>query len=340
MEPFIEDIIETPVTTTEQSIHTDDEWLQEIERVTVIVKPIIFIFIIVVGGIGNGLVLYVVAKNKYMRSPKNLLIANLAMADITFIVICAPFAIPFHWPFGNIFCKIWKTTNYCTAIVSVYTMALISFERFLAIVYPVKSISWRTNVNIWIAIAMTWIIVLLFCGPIPFSYMAITKQHNPVYCRFSIDETNSILPESWESYFRVSFFAIGFMLPMIAMICLYSIISYKLWKQDDIFGKSFVNVKKNRQIVKLSIMVVIVFGVCWIPIHVCNLLEVLGISTTTTPFLVAFKITSHAMAVSNSWINPIIYGFLYEPFRRGLRFTARGTNRPNSYYTWLASTKL
>jgi len=212
-------------------------------------------------------------------------------------------------------------------------MALISFERFLAIVYPVRSISWRTNVKIWIAIISTWIIVLIFCGPIPFSYAAITKQRNPAYCRFSQDETISILPESWESYFRVSFFAIGFMLPMTVMICLYSIMSYKLWKQDDISGKSLVNVKKNRQIVKLSIMVVIVFGVCWIPIHVCNLLEVLGIPTTTTPFLVAFKLTSHAMAVSNSWINPIIYGFLYEPFRRGLGFTARRTHRPHSFYT-------
>jgi len=70
METFIEDIIETTITTTDNSINIDNELLKNVERVMIIVKPIIFIFIIVVGGIGNGLVLYVVAKNKYMRSPK------------------------------------------------------------------------------------------------------------------------------------------------------------------------------------------------------------------------------------------------------------------------------
>ena len=333
METLVEDITQSSMTTSEERITIDYEWVQKIEKIMVIVKPIIFLFIIVIGGIGNSLVLYVVAKNKYMRSPKNLLIANLALADITFIVICAPFAIPLHWPFGNIFCKIWKTTNYCTAIVSVYTLALISIERFLAIIYPVKSISWRTNLNIWIAITTTWIIVLIFCAPIPFSYSAIRRADNHSYCRFSYDEKNSILPKYWEQYFRVLFFLAGFMLPMLVMVGLYSIMSYKLWKQDHVSGKSFVNIKKNRQIVKLFIVVVTAFGVCWIPIHICNLLQVWGISTSTTPFLVAFKLTSHAMAVSNSWINPIIYGFLYEPFRRGLRINGKRTPRLSSFYT-------
>ena len=326
MENFIEDITEASTTMIEESNNSDYEWLQKIERIIIIVKPIIFLLIIFIGGTGNSLVLYVVAKNKYMQSPKNLLIANLAMADITFIVICAPFAIPVYWPFGNTFCKIWKTVNYCTAIVSVYTLVLISIERFLAIVYPVKSISWRTNVNVWIAIIATWVLVLIFCTPIPFSYSAMRKHGNFSYCHFSNNEI-------WEWYFRVSFFGLGFMLPMAVMLGLYSIMSYKLWKQDPIAGKSFVSLKKNRQVVKLFIIVVMAFAVCWIPIHICNLLTIFGISNRATPFLVAFKITSHAMAVSNSWINPIIYGFLYEPFRRGLRFNARRTPKPSSFYT-------
>ena len=79
MENFIEDITETSTTLVEESNNSDYEWLQKIERIIIIVKPIIFLLIIFIGGTGNR-------------------------------------------PFGNTFCKIWKTVNNCTAIVSVYTL--------------------------------------------------------------------------------------------------------------------------------------------------------------------------------------------------------------------------
>ena len=40
METFIEDMIETTITTTEKSINPDDEWLKKIEMVMVIFRVI------------------------------------------------------------------------------------------------------------------------------------------------------------------------------------------------------------------------------------------------------------------------------------------------------------
>ena len=140
------------IMTTEENFENDDTadgnselWFKKMERVVSITVPILFSLILMVGVIGNSLVLYVVAANKNMRRPKNLLITNLAIADLLFIIMCVPFsaaayATPHHWPFGNIFCKIFETTTYYTALVSVYTLLLISTERFLAISYPIRSI--------------------------------------------------------------------------------------------------------------------------------------------------------------------------------------------------------
>lgn len=51
----------------------------------------------------------VVAANQQMRSTTNLLIINLAAADIMFVIFCVPFTAADYvlpeWPFGDMWCK-------------------------------------------------------------------------------------------------------------------------------------------------------------------------------------------------------------------------------------------
>jgi hypothetical protein len=87
----------------------------------------------------------VVAANQQMRSTTNLLIINLAVADLLFIVFCVPFTatdyvLPF-WPFGDIWCKIVQYLIVVTAYASVYTLVLMSLDRFMAVVHPIASMS-------------------------------------------------------------------------------------------------------------------------------------------------------------------------------------------------------
>jgi hypothetical protein len=90
-------------------------------------------------------VVLVVAANQQMRSTTNLLIINLAVADLLFIVFCVPFTgtdyvLPF-WPFGDVWCKIVQYLIVVTAYASVYTLVLMSLDRFLAVVHPITSMS-------------------------------------------------------------------------------------------------------------------------------------------------------------------------------------------------------
>lgn len=76
------------------------------DTIVSIVVPILFGVIVVVGLFGNALVVIVVMCNPQMRSTTNLLIINLAVADLLFIVFCVPFtawdyAFP-HWVFGDV----------------------------------------------------------------------------------------------------------------------------------------------------------------------------------------------------------------------------------------------
>lgn len=104
-----------------------------IENVVAIIVPLFFGSIGILGLAGNSLVVIVVALNPGMRSTTNILIINLAVADLLFVIFCIPFtATDFvinYWPFGNIWCKIVQYLIIVTACASVYTLVLMSLDR-------------------------------------------------------------------------------------------------------------------------------------------------------------------------------------------------------------------
>jgi len=135
----------------------------EFERYVRIIIPIIFSLIVALGLIGNLLVIFVIIINQQMRSTTNILILNLAVADLLFIIFCVPFTatgyvIP-QWPFGVVWCKIFQYMIYVCVYASVYTLVLMSLDRYLAVVHPIYSKSYRTQQNtIWILLCLWGVI--------------------------------------------------------------------------------------------------------------------------------------------------------------------------------------
>lgn len=88
----------------------DDNSTLALQRSIRVVVPVFFGLISLLGLVGNVMVIAVVASNRQMRNTTNMLIINLAVADLLFILICVPFtavayAIPV-WPFGSTWCKV------------------------------------------------------------------------------------------------------------------------------------------------------------------------------------------------------------------------------------------
>ena len=84
------------------------EWSAFPENVIV---PVLFGIIFIAGLVGNGLVLFVVARSGFggMKKVTNLYFGNLALADTCFLVVCVPttaitYILP-SWPFGPHVCK-------------------------------------------------------------------------------------------------------------------------------------------------------------------------------------------------------------------------------------------
>jgi hypothetical protein len=89
--------------------------------------------ILVLGVIGNVLVILVVAKQRKMRTVTNYFILNLACADLTVLVSNIPIDLTTRflnrWIFGKASCKILKPLQTMGTIASILTLVAISLSR-------------------------------------------------------------------------------------------------------------------------------------------------------------------------------------------------------------------
>ncbi|KAF0300431.1 Allatostatin-A receptor [Amphibalanus amphitrite] len=295
-----------------------------LREVVPVVVPIIFGIIVTVGLFGNGLVVLVVSCNLQMRSTTNLLIINLAVADLLFIIFCVPFTATDYamkiWVFGDAWCKIVQYVVFVTAYASVFTLVLMSMDRFLAVVLPIASMGIRTERNAGLAILCTWSVILVACVPIMLSHGEVQHYDNStaVSCMF-LDSQLSQVPEG-QGYnypaFQLTFFATSYVLPLLVIIAMYLLLLKRLWLGVVPGGNmSAESLRGKRRVTRMVVVVVVIFAVCWCPIQIILVVRSLN-KYPITDASVLIQIVAQVQAYTNSCINPILYAFLSENFRK------------------------
>ncbi|XP_063955520.1 kiSS-1 receptor-like [Lytechinus pictus] len=89
------------------------DYFQMNETASMVMKTlprIVMILIAITGLTGNSVVLYIIIKHRDMRTVTNYFVANLAITDITFLILCViPTVIVIGgmpWPLGGFMCRI------------------------------------------------------------------------------------------------------------------------------------------------------------------------------------------------------------------------------------------
>ena len=108
---------------------------------------------------GNVLVMLVIVKNRKMHTVTNFFIANLACADILIGLLSTPFqfqaALLQRWNLPDLLCPIAPFVKELSVSVSILTLAVISVDRYFAVIHPLKprcskSIAKIVMVVLWI----------------------------------------------------------------------------------------------------------------------------------------------------------------------------------------------
>lgn len=183
--------------------------------------------IIIVALGGNILILLAIYIDKTLQTITNVFIINLACADLLLTIIGMPFtlvsSITYDWIFGGTWCKVNGMANSLFCVASILTLAAVSIDRYLAILYPFKYTTWITNKVAAGMVAYIWSHALLIaCLP-------LSNWSNYTFIR-----SESICTVQWEysiSY-TVFLFSVCFFLPLGAMVFTYLRIFHAAKKQS------------------------------------------------------------------------------------------------------------
>jgi len=118
---------------------------------------------------GNLLVILVVMLQKKMRTSTNYFFTNLAFSDLCVALFCIfqdlTSILRPVWPFGQLLCKMYHFTQTMSYTASIFTMVIISIERYIAICYPIKAKKVLQMRNFQFCILMVWILSAALCAP-------------------------------------------------------------------------------------------------------------------------------------------------------------------------------
>nr|XP_058916274.1 kiSS-1 receptor isoform X1 [Kogia breviceps] len=97
--------------------------------------PLFFGALMLLGLAGNSLVIFVICRQKQMRTVTNFYIANLAVTDLTFLLCCVPFTALLYplpaWVLGDFMCKFLNYIQQVSVQATCATLTAMSVDRWL-----------------------------------------------------------------------------------------------------------------------------------------------------------------------------------------------------------------
>ncbi|XP_064634728.1 trissin receptor-like isoform X2 [Lineus longissimus] len=294
------------------------------------VKCIFYALILGTAFFGNLSVLVIVTMNRNMRSTTNIFIANLAIGDM-FIAVCPMWvklveSITMRWPFGEFICKLWPFLQVTSMCGSVFTLTAIACDRFFAVVFPLKSRA--TKRNVFVIIAVIWVLSLAIGIPEAFAYNMVDRQWNDyheIFCYeswvyFSCNMSKRTL---YPKIYWTFVCAVTNWLPMIIMTAVYISIAIIMYRRNRIVpnSNSYGNVQQRsmRKVLRMLFIVLMAFIVCWVPfqINVVYAHYRPSYQTQLPSWFRPVQFGSILLTHLNSALNPVIYAGLNESFRKG-----------------------
>ncbi|XP_061569022.1 delta-type opioid receptor-like [Cololabis saira] len=290
----------------------EDGWEQEGMSPIIPIITALYSVVFVVGLLGNCLVMYVIIRYTKMKTATNIYIFNLALAD-ALVTTTMPFQSTDYllntWPFGEVVCKVFISIDYYNMFTSIFTLTMMSVDRYVAVCHPVKALDFRTPIKAKLINVCIWI--LSSAAGIPAFVLGGTQTNSDITeCALQFPEPYAY----WDTMMKICVFVFAFVVPVLIITVCYSLMVLRL-KSVRMLSGSREKDRNLRRITRLVVVVVAVFVVCWTPIHIFILVKALVSVPETTAIMAAYFFCV-ALGYTNSSLNPVLYAFLDENFKR------------------------
>ncbi|XP_016058229.1 PREDICTED: C-C chemokine receptor type 5-like isoform X4 [Miniopterus natalensis] len=271
--------------------------------------PPLYSLVFISGFVGNLLVVLILIKCKKLKSMTDIYLLNLAVSDLLFL-LTLPFWAHYsvgQWVFGSVMCRLLTGLYFIGFFSGIFFIILLTIDRYLAIVHAVFALKARTVTFGAVTSGVTWVVAVFASLP------------GIIFTKAQFEESayscGPYFPVEWKNFHAIVRTTLGLVLPLLVMVVCYSGILKTLLRCR--------NEKKRHKAVRLIFVIMIVYFLFWAPYNIVLLLDTfqeffdLSNCKSTSQLDQAMQVTE-TLGMTHCCINPVIYAFVGEKFRRYL----------------------
>ncbi|XP_041976564.1 probable G-protein coupled receptor 83 [Aricia agestis] len=309
--------------------------LYDVPTGMIVLLSVLYGTISVLAVVGNFLVMWVVATSRRMQSVTNCYIANLALADIVIGLFAVPFqfqaALLQRWLLPYFMCAFCPFVQALSVNVSVFTLTAIAVDRHRAIITPLSAHTSKRIAKV--VIVVIWVLALSLAAPMAMSWevIMVPAEQDPdsklyyekPFCAPSEFGSNSL------AIYRLLLYIFQYVIPLFVITFAYAHMAKKLWGARAPGNAQEIRdanqMKNKKRVIKMLVLVVALFALCWLPLQSYMLLQSFFPSINEYRYINVLFFCFDWLAMSNSCYNPFIYAIYNEKFKKEFkqRFTFR-----------------
>lgn len=251
-------------------------------------------------------------KSARQRNSANVVfMTNLAISDICFSTTL-PFRLIYYfmecnWIFPDWLCRWCVFAFYVNIYTSILFLTSLSILRYFAVVHPLRS----RNLNVrWAKLACFCIWIFVALSSIPFLMSGAFKKKNKTKC---FEPQNN---SAWNNILQINYLALvlGFLIPFMTILGCYGCIIRSLHAKQGVKSKS-----KKRSMYLIAV-ILSTFLLCFVPYHLVRTLHLHAVieKRSEKELLQKVLVITLCMATSNSCLNPLLYYFAAQNFRKSI----------------------
>ncbi|KAJ0022751.1 hypothetical protein NQD34_014885 [Periophthalmus magnuspinnatus] len=288
---------------------------------------VVAVYLGVIGTVGfltNFLVLTLFCRYRALRTPMNLMLVSISTSDLLVSVLGTPFSFAAstqgRWLIGRAGCVWYGFVNACLGIVSLISLAVLSYERYCTMMKPTMA-DGRDYRAVLVGICFSWLYSLLWTVPPLLGWSRYGPEGPGTTCSvdWKTQTANNI------SYI-VCLFVFCLLLPFGVILYSYGKLLQAIRQVSQM--SSIVPRRREQRVLVMVVTMVACYLICWLPYGVVALLSTFGPHDLVTP---EASITPSLLAKFSTVVNPFIYIFMNQQFNRCLRaFICCSSPRHNS----------
>lgn len=224
---------------------------------------LLYSVVLVIGLLGNGLLLAVLAEKRRSWSTSDTFILHLCVADILLLVMlpfwAAKAASHCEWCFEGFLCKLSEAIFNINYYCGIFLLVCICLDRYLSIFHAVKLYSQKRPRIVHMSCLFVWLVCLILTIP-NWIFVVAQKDQEKTQCVHKNSD--------WKLVSRLLHHTLGFLVPASILIICCSLIALR--------PQSSAKGHQKQRFIKVILPLVAAFFLCWMPYNITLVVDTIS----------------------------------------------------------------